>query len=67
MIARRPGGRRRIEHTLTPAGERKLAEASAVAARVREEIFAGLGEPDRATLQRILAALLANEPDPMGR
>lgn len=65
MITRRPGARRRIEHALTPAGAQKLAEASEVARRVREELFAGLVEDDRATLQRILDALLADEPNPV--
>jgi DNA-binding MarR family transcriptional regulator len=65
MITRRPGGGRRIEHHLTAAGEAKLLAASAVAERVRGEVFAGLGEADRAALQRILAALLRDEPDPI--
>jgi len=65
MITRRPGTGRRIEHALTPTGERKLAEGSAIAERVRKELFAPLGDADRATLQRILDALLAGEADPM--
>lgn len=66
MIARRPGGGRRIEHHLTAAGENKLRAASAIAGRVRGEVFADLGEGDRVVLQRILDTLLRDEPDPIG-
>ncbi len=65
LIERRPGDGRRIEHRLTPAGTRKLAEANVVATRVRRELFASLPETDRRDLQRILDRLLEAEPDPV--
>ena len=61
LIERRAGDGRRIEHRLTPAGTRMLAEANKVATRIREELFEPLNEPDRRALQKILARLLAAE------
>ena len=59
LIERRPGQGRRIAHRLTPAGTRMLAEGNAIAARVREALFAPLGETDRRALQKILTRLQA--------
>lgn len=58
LIVRKQGPGRRIEHTLTLAGEQMLREATAIAEQVRAELFAPLGEIDRRNLQRILDAML---------
>ena len=59
LIRREPGEGRRLAHQLTPAGERLLAAANAVTARIRAELYAPLSETDRSTLQRLLNRLLA--------
>lgn len=66
LIRRAPGEGRRINHQLTPAGERLLAAANEVAARIRTELYAPLSETDRRTLQRLLNRLLAGGPLPPG-
>ena len=55
LIERRPGRGRRIEHHLTPEGERLLAVGRRVAGDVLARSFAGLGEDERAELLRLLA------------
>ncbi|MFG2788763.1 MarR family winged helix-turn-helix transcriptional regulator [Streptomyces sp. NPDC048419] len=57
LIERRPGHGRRIEHHLTPAGERTLKAGHKVADEVLTECFAPLPEPDRATLLDLLRRL----------
>ncbi|MFJ4788935.1 MarR family winged helix-turn-helix transcriptional regulator [Streptomyces sp. NPDC088794] len=57
LIERRPGRGRRIEHHLTPAGERVLKAGQAVADDVLGECFAGLGEGDREALLALLERL----------
>ncbi|MCD9878637.1 MarR family winged helix-turn-helix transcriptional regulator [Streptomyces guryensis] len=57
LVDRRPGRGRRIEHHLTPAGERVLKAGHQVAAEVLAECFAPLPEPDRATLLELLHRL----------
>lgn len=54
LIERRPGHGRRIEHHLTPAGERILTAGRAVAAEVLEASFAPLAEDERAALLGLL-------------
>ena len=61
LIERRPGHGRRIEHHLTPAGERLLETGTRVADEVLAECFAGLAEPDRATLLELLGRLNGSE------
>ncbi|GAA2501760.1 MarR family winged helix-turn-helix transcriptional regulator [Streptomyces longisporus] len=57
LVERRPGHGRRIEHHLTPAGERLLKAGHKVADEVLAETFAPLPEPDRATLLDLLQRL----------
>ena len=57
LVERRPGHGRRIEHHLTPAGERILKAGHKVADEVLAEAFAPLPEPDRATLLQLLQRL----------
>jgi DNA-binding MarR family transcriptional regulator len=57
LIERRPGHGRRIEHHLTPEGERILAAGHKVADEVLKRCFAPLPEPDRATLLELLRRL----------
>ncbi|MGW2566924.1 MarR family winged helix-turn-helix transcriptional regulator [Streptomyces sp. NPDC001537] len=57
LVERRPGRGRRIEHHLTPAGERVLKAGHKVADEVLAEAFAPLPEPDRATLLDLLQRL----------
>lgn len=57
LVDRRPGHGRRIEHHLTPAGERVLKAGHRVADEVLAECFAPLPEPDRATLLELLHRL----------
>ncbi|GLW71482.1 MarR family transcriptional regulator [Kitasatospora phosalacinea] len=57
LIVRDPGRGRRLEHRLTPAGERVLAAGEQVADEVLTAHFAPLPAEDRATLLRLLHAL----------
>ena len=57
LIERRPGWGRRIEHHLTPAGERMLAAGHPIADAVLGESFAALTEPERAQLLALLLTL----------
>ncbi|MFD7734760.1 MarR family winged helix-turn-helix transcriptional regulator [Kitasatospora phosalacinea] len=61
LITREPGRGRRLDHHLTPAGERVLAAGERVADEVLTAHFAPLPAEDRATLLRLLRALA---PDP---
>ncbi|MGY6023158.1 MarR family winged helix-turn-helix transcriptional regulator [Streptomyces spinosirectus] len=62
LIERRPGHGRRIEHHLTPAGERILKAGHKVADEVLAECFAPLAAPDRATLLDLLRRLNGTTP-----
>jgi DNA-binding MarR family transcriptional regulator len=57
LIERRPGHGRRIEHHLTPAGDRTLKAGHKVADKVLTECFAPLPERDRAALLDLLRRL----------
>lgn len=57
LVERRPGRGRRMEHHLTPAGERILKAGHKVADEVLAEAFAPLPEPDRASLLELLQRL----------
>lgn len=59
LITRTSGHGRRIEHALTDEGRRVLAEGQSRAGAVLPALLAPLGEADRATLLRLLQALLA--------
>jgi DNA-binding MarR family transcriptional regulator len=61
LIERRPGHGRRIEHHLTPAGKRLLETGTRVADEVLADCFAGLAEPERATLLELLGRLNGSE------
>ncbi|MFJ5231416.1 MarR family winged helix-turn-helix transcriptional regulator [Kitasatospora sp. NPDC088391] len=61
LIDRSPGRGRRIEHRLTPAGERILAAGEQVADEVLAAHFAPLPADDRATLLRLLDSLTPEE------
>ncbi|MCU7820750.1 MarR family winged helix-turn-helix transcriptional regulator [Kitasatospora sp. DSM 101779] len=62
LIERTPGHGRRIEHRLTPAGERMLEAGHAVAEEVLAECYAGLPAADRAALLGLLHRVLGEEP-----
>ncbi|NUR00300.1 MAG: winged helix-turn-helix transcriptional regulator [Streptomyces sp.] len=64
LVERRPGHGRRIEHHLTPAGERILKAGHKVADRVLAEAFAPLTESDRATLLDLLQRLNGTAANP---
>ncbi|RPF33816.1 MarR family winged helix-turn-helix transcriptional regulator [Streptomyces sp. TLI_185] len=64
LVERRPGHGRRIEHHLTPAGERILKAGHKVADEVLAEAFAPLPEPDRATLLELLQRLNGTAGNP---
>ncbi|MFE1317434.1 MarR family winged helix-turn-helix transcriptional regulator [Kitasatospora phosalacinea] len=65
LITRDPGRGRRLEHHLTPAGERVLADGEQAADEVLTAHFAPLPAEDRATLLRLLRALAPDPaPDP---
>ncbi|MGW3284438.1 MarR family winged helix-turn-helix transcriptional regulator [Streptomyces sp. NPDC001002] len=57
LIERRPGRGRRIEHHLTPAGERVLAAGHKVADGVLRECFAGLQDEELGLLVGLLDRL----------
>lgn len=57
LIERRPGHGRRIEHHLTPEGERILNAGHKVANEVLKQCFAPLPASDRATLLDLLRRL----------
>ncbi|WP_330282428.1 MarR family winged helix-turn-helix transcriptional regulator [Streptomyces sp. NBC_00588] len=57
LIERRPGHGRRIEHHLTPEGERILNAGHKVANEVLKQRFAPLPASDRATLLDLLRRL----------
>lgn len=63
LIERTPGRGRRLEHRLTPAGDRLLATGEQAADQVLAAHFAPLDAADRATLLRLLRALA---PAPAG-
>ncbi|UUU38240.1 MarR family winged helix-turn-helix transcriptional regulator [Streptomyces sp. NBC_00162] len=60
LVERRPGHGRRIEHHLTPAGERVLKAGHQVADTVLASCFSTLSTADRATLLDLLQRL---DPD----
>ncbi|MEU4741161.1 MarR family winged helix-turn-helix transcriptional regulator [Actinosynnema sp. NPDC023658] len=62
VVERRPGRGRRVEHHLTPAGERVLAAGHEVADEVLADCFSPLSAADRATLLDLLRRL-ASERD----
>ena len=59
LVERRPGHGRRIEHHLTPAGERILTAGRTVADEVLAACFSGLTDTDRTTLLDLLRRLTA--------
>lgn len=59
LVERRPGHGRRIEHRLTPAGERLLAAGHKVADTVLAAHFAPLPDEDRTELLGLLRRLAA--------
>ncbi|WP_431683018.1 MarR family winged helix-turn-helix transcriptional regulator [Kitasatospora sp. KL5] len=62
LIERTPGHGRRIEHRLTPAGERMLEVGHAVAEEVLAECYADLPAADRAVLLDLLRRVLGEGP-----
>ncbi|WP_330309712.1 MULTISPECIES: MarR family winged helix-turn-helix transcriptional regulator [unclassified Streptomyces] len=54
LIERRPGNGRRIEHYLTPAGERVLKAGHQIADEVLAACYSALSPADRATLLDLL-------------
>ncbi len=65
LIERRPGRGRRIEHHLTPIGERTLEAGHPIADKVFGASFADLSEEERATLLALLVRITGEEPDPL--
>lgn len=57
LVTRAPGAGRRIEHRLTPSGERLLAEGTVVVEGFLAESFSGLDEAERETLVDLLGRL----------
>ncbi|MEU7058021.1 MarR family winged helix-turn-helix transcriptional regulator [Streptomyces sp. NPDC046197] len=57
LVERRKGHGRRIEHHLTPAGERVLATGRRVADEVLASCFSPLSDTDRVTLLGLLQRL----------
>lgn len=62
LVDRRPGHGRRIEHHLTPAGDKILAEGHTIADEVLAASFADLSETERATLRDLLLRVGADTP-----
>jgi DNA-binding MarR family transcriptional regulator len=62
LVERRPGHGRRIEHHLTPAGEKTLRAGHRVADEVLAECFAPLSESERTALLALLRRL-TEEPE----
>ncbi|WP_330328824.1 MarR family winged helix-turn-helix transcriptional regulator [Streptomyces sp. NBC_00536] len=61
LVVRRPGHGRRIEHHLTPEGERVLKEGHRVADEVLASCFSALPAADRSTLLALLQRLTSGE------
>lgn len=61
LVERRPGHGRRIQHHLTPDGERILAAGHGVAGEVLAGCFAGLTAAERSTLLELLRRLNEQE------
>ncbi|MYR58471.1 MarR family transcriptional regulator [Streptomyces sp. SID625] len=61
LVERTPGRGRRIEHHLTPAGERVLASGHQVADEVLASCFAALSDDDREQLLLLLRRLTSDE------
>ncbi|NJP25555.1 winged helix-turn-helix transcriptional regulator [Microbispora sp. SCL1-1] len=60
-IERRPGHGRRIEHHLTPSGERVLEAGHKVADEVLARCYTALPDADRATLLALLRRLVVED------
>lgn len=59
-----PGDRRAKRVKIQPAGESIIAEVDAVAAQMRDEVFAGVSDEDLATTLRVLDVIVsALDPD----
>ncbi|MFJ5637057.1 MarR family winged helix-turn-helix transcriptional regulator [Streptomyces goshikiensis] len=61
LVERRPGRGRRIEHHLTPDGERILSEGHLVATGVLTSCFSALSAAERTTLLALLQRLTLGE------
>ncbi|MFC4333357.1 MarR family winged helix-turn-helix transcriptional regulator [Streptomyces andamanensis] len=61
LVERTPGRGRRIEHHLTPAGERVLASGHQVADEVLASCFATLSDDDRERLLVLLRRLTSED------
>ena len=61
LIERKPGWGRRIDHYLTPAGEKMLEAGHPVVNTIFAASFAQLSELERATLSDLLTRLVAEE------
>ncbi|MFE3167019.1 MarR family winged helix-turn-helix transcriptional regulator [Streptomyces sp. NPDC059224] len=61
LVERRPGHGRRIQHHLTPDGERILAAGHGVAGEVLAGCFAGLTAAERSALLELLRRLNEQE------
>ncbi|MEU9382592.1 MarR family winged helix-turn-helix transcriptional regulator [Streptomyces sp. NPDC048279] len=61
LVERRPGHGRRIQHHLTPDGERILAAGHGVSGEVLAGCFAGLTAAERSTLLELLRRLNERE------
>ena len=60
LITRRSGGGRRIEHRLTPAGQKVLRAGRPIAASVFKASFAELTEKERSTLLDLLLRVVGD-------
>jgi DNA-binding MarR family transcriptional regulator len=66
LITRRSGRGRRIEHHLTPAGQKTLRAGNAIAKDVFAASFADLSERERSTLLDLLLRILRGDLLPVG-
>jgi DNA-binding MarR family transcriptional regulator len=61
LIERRPGYGRRIEHRLTPEGQRIFEAGTAVAEEILRDSFKNLSEEERETLLNLLNKVIGED------
>lgn len=61
LIERKPGYGRRIEHHLTPEGQRILEEGTVIAEEILHNSFSPLSEDERETLLTLLQKVIGEE------
>jgi len=61
LIERRPGYGRRIEHHLTPEGQRILEDGTVIAEEILNDSFKNLSEEERETLLNLLNKIIGED------